>query len=239
MHYASFSHYCAERLGMAARTVEQRIALERRLCEVPELRTALKEGRVSYEKARLVARAADETTVKGWIARAEKVPCVTLRREIEACEEAQTCARGTLDLRVPERVGKLLSAAFRAARGAAGEWLNPEACLVRVAEHFIETYESAVPARRSRGAKVLLRDGGFCQVPGCSRPAAHVHHVRFRSRGGGDEDSNLSSLCAAHHLHGVHAGYIRVRGSAPGGLTWELGLGPGGAPLEIHRATLH
>ena len=30
---------------------------------------------------------------------------------------------------------------------------------------------------------------------------------------------------AAHHLHGVHAGYLRVRGSAPGGLRWELGDG--------------
>jgi hypothetical protein len=65
-----------------------------------------------------------------------------------------------------------------------------------------------------------------------------VHHVVFRSRGGGDEEENLASLCA-HHLHGVHAGYVRVRGAAPGGLTWELGRGPGGAPLEVHGPTLH
>jgi 5-methylcytosine-specific restriction endonuclease McrA len=239
MHCASFGHYAAERLGMAGRTVEQRIALERRLYELPELRAAMREGRVSYEKARLVARAANETTVKDWITRAEKVPCVALRREIEAAEEAQTCARGSLDLRVPERVGKLLSAAFRAARAAAGEWLNPEGCLVRVAEHFIRTYEDALLTRRSRGTKVLARDGGWCQAPGCSRPAVHVHHVVFRSRGGGNDEANLASLCAAHHLHGVHAGYVRVRGTAPDGLTWELGLGPGGAPLEVRGPTLH
>jgi hypothetical protein len=42
---ASFAHYCAERLGMAARTVEQRVWLERRLYALPPLRRALREGR--------------------------------------------------------------------------------------------------------------------------------------------------------------------------------------------------
>jgi hypothetical protein len=31
------------------------------------------------------------------------------------------------------------------------------------------------------------------------------------------------SLCAGHHLHGIHRGYIRVSGRAPDGLAWELG----------------
>jgi 5-methylcytosine-specific restriction endonuclease McrA len=60
-------------------------------------------------------------------------------------------------------------------------------------------------------------------VPGCSRPAAHAHHVTFRSRGGGDDPSNLVALCAPHHLHGVHRNWIRVRGQAPDQLVWELG----------------
>jgi hypothetical protein len=67
------------------------------------------------------------------------------------------------------------------------------------------------------------RDRGFCQVPGCSRAAAHAHHVTFRSRGGGDEPENLVSVCAAHHLHGIHRGWIRVSGTAPDGLRWEVG----------------
>ena len=41
----------------------------------------------------------------------------------------------------------------------------------------------------------------------------------------------MVSLCAAHHLHGVHRGWVRVRGQAPEGLTWELGVRPGAAPL--------
>ena len=40
---------------MGARTVEQRIWLERRLYALPALREAMREGRITYEKARLVA----------------------------------------------------------------------------------------------------------------------------------------------------------------------------------------
>ncbi|TMA88724.1 MAG: HNH endonuclease, partial [Deltaproteobacteria bacterium] len=45
--FASFGHYCSERLGMTERTVEQRIALERRLRVLPALRQAMREGRIS------------------------------------------------------------------------------------------------------------------------------------------------------------------------------------------------
>ncbi len=88
--FASFAHYCAERLGMAARTVEQRAGLERRLHALPALRRAMRERRLSYEKARLVAGCADDASVNGWIERAERSTCIALRREIEAGEQEQT-----------------------------------------------------------------------------------------------------------------------------------------------------
>ena len=231
MRFATFGHYSAERLGMSTRAVEQRDWLARRLYALPGLREALRDGRLSYEQARLVASSADESDVEAWIARAEKTTCIALRREIEAEEETQTCAREELDLRVPRGVRNLLSDAIRAAREAAGTWLGLGECLVRIAEHFILTWKSLPRERSTPHRKVLARDGGFCQVPGCSRPARHAHHVVYRSRGGDDETGNLVSLCAAHHLHGVHAGYIRARGQAPDGLSWELGLRPEGDPL--------
>jgi len=49
--FASFGHYCEEGLGMAERTVAQRIALERSLYRIPLLRRALREKRISYEKS--------------------------------------------------------------------------------------------------------------------------------------------------------------------------------------------
>src|SRR5438067_6645913 len=70
--FASFEHYCAERLGMGVRSVAERAALERRLYEVPHLREAMRERRISYEKARLIARHADEASIDAWIERAEQ-----------------------------------------------------------------------------------------------------------------------------------------------------------------------
>ncbi|HUL78343.1 MAG TPA: HNH endonuclease signature motif containing protein, partial [Vicinamibacteria bacterium] len=60
-------------------------------------------------------------------------------------------------------------------------------------------------------------------VPGCSNPAEHLHHVKWRSRGGTDDGWNLVALCVAHHLAGVHAGYIEIEGHAPDGLTFIVG----------------
>jgi hypothetical protein len=233
MMFASFAHYCAERLGMAARTVDQRIALQRKLHELPALRDAMRDGSVSYEKARLVARAATGKTLDAWIERARRLPCAALRREVEANDDAQMCARGDLDLRMPRRVATLLGAAIQAVREASGDRLAPGACLERLATHFIETWGPVLRERNTVQKRVRERDLGRCQVPGCSRPASHVHHVLYRSAGGGDEGENLVALCAAHHLHCVHLGWIRVRGRAPDGLTWELGVRPGAPPLLV------
>jgi hypothetical protein len=231
MGFARLSQYCEERLGMCARAVEQRASLERRLYELPALRQAMREGRVSYEKARLVAGCADDESVAEWIARAEATTCIALRREIESRDEAQMRARGEVALRVPQRVATLLGRAFRAARATTKDWLPPGACLERIAQHFIDTWKPALQVRNTPQARALARDRGYCLVPGCSRAAVHAHHVLYRSRGGGDEVENLGSLCAAHHLRGVHAGFIRVTGRAPDGLVWELRLRPRGPDL--------
>jgi hypothetical protein len=79
--------------------------------------------------------------------------------------------------------------------------------------------------------RVFARDGFRCTVPGCtSYRNLHAHHVRYRSAGGSDDESNLTTLCAKHHLRGVHAGIVRIRGRAPGALRFALGpfsFGPG------------
>jgi hypothetical protein len=221
MCFASLGHYAVERLGMSGRALEQRAALERRLWSFPALRTAMEEGRVSYEKARLVAAHATESTLGALVARAEALTCVALRRELEAGEETQMCEAGEVAWRLPARVAALLHAAVQAAREAAGTWLGAGEALARVADHFVETWEHERPRARTPGQRAIARDGGLCTAPGCSRPAVHSHHVVFRSRGGTDDPKNRTSLCAAHHLHGVHGGWLRVEGEAPHGLVWS------------------
>jgi hypothetical protein len=219
--FANFSQYCTERLGLAARTVEQRAALERRIWEVSALRAARDAG-LSYEKLRLLARLPDGE-IEEWVARARELTRVELATALDDREETQMRAARLLGARVPERVALLLQAAFRAAREVEGRLIGDGACLVRVARHFLETWRAHVKKARTRSQKVRERDLGRCQVPGCSRRACHAHHIVPRSRGGSDEPWNLVALCALHHLIGIHAGYIRVRGHAPDGLVWEMG----------------
>jgi hypothetical protein len=111
-----------------------------------------------------------------------------------------------------------------------GRLASESEALDAMLEHCFETWglpNGKVP----REHRVFERDGWRCTVPGCtSYRNLHDHHVEFRSAGGSDDLANRTTLCAAHHLRGVHKGLIRIRGRAPDGLHFELPLasyGPG------------
>jgi 5-methylcytosine-specific restriction endonuclease McrA len=123
---------------------------------------------------------------------------------------------------MPRRIAVLLNAAVAAVRERADRVVSTGKCLAIIAWHFIETWKGAVKPARTRSRKVRERDEGHCQVPGCSHPGAHAHHVEFRSHGGGDELENQVALCPFHHLRCVHGGYLRVVGRAPDELSWFL-----------------
>ena len=87
---------------------------------------------------------------------------------------------------------------------------------------------AAKDRRVPREHRVFERDGWRCTVPGCSSYRnLHDHHIVFRAAGGSDDLGNRTTLCAWHHLRGVHAARVSCRGTAPGGLVFELGLRPG------------
>src|SRR2546428_904564 len=188
-------------------------------------------GGFRTRKARLIARYADKASVDVWIDCATRMTCIGLRRSLEGAKEAQMCARRMLGMPMPLRVLELAEVALRAARREAGRWIPPGECLRMIAEHFCAVWEPILEGKSTVQKEVLERDRGLCQVPGCSRIAAHAHHIQFRSAGGGDEPENLVSLCAAHHLQCVHNGWVRVTGKAPDQLRWQLGVRPGRAPL--------
>jgi len=93
--------------------------------------------------------------------------------------------------------------------------------------------EGKVAARH----RVFDRDGWRCAVPGCtSMNNLHGHHIRFRSAGGSDAPENRVTLCAFHHLRGVHAERLHCAGRAPDGLTWQMGIRSRAAPLVAYRS---
>jgi hypothetical protein len=102
------------------------------------------------------------------------------------------------------------------------------AALERLLRHVITHWEST-PRHPD---PVFARDGWRCTVPACSsRRNLHDHHIRFRSRGGDNQRNNRTTVCAAHHLHGLHAGTVRASGTAPHAIEWQLGVRPGGPPF--------
>src|SRR5574342_609973 len=223
--FANLGQYSKERLGMSRRALEQRVWLEKRMEALPQLRHALEQGEVSYEKARLVAGVADFDSVNGWIRRAEGMTCVELTRAIAGAEHAQACARGRIELRMPREPARLLHAVLRALSGAIRETIEPDECLWLMARHFIETWEPLLRGRSTPSRRSREQNQGFCTTPGCSRPSAQDHHLVFRSHGGSDDPGNRTPVCAPHHLRGIHGGRLSVSGTAPDRLVWRLANG--------------
>ena len=59
----------------------------------------------------------------------------------------------------------------------------------------------------SRRSAILHRDNYTCQCCGKKNCRLEVHHIKFRSNGGTDDEENLITLCADCHK-GVHAGIV-------------------------------
>jgi hypothetical protein len=90
-------------------------------------------------------------------------------------------------------------------------------------------------ARERRAQRVYERDGWRCTAPACSSHRnLQDHHIVFRSQGGSDALANRTTLCAWHHLRGVHAGRMRCTGAAPDALRFELGIRRGRRPLLVY-----
>jgi hypothetical protein len=70
--------------------------------------------------------------------------------------------------------------------------------------------------------KALLRFGGLCAVPWCTRAAKHLHHIEFQRDGGPDTPENTIGVCGCHHLLCIHRGRLTVRGKAGELLVWVL-----------------
>ena len=131
-------------------------------------------------------------------------------------------ARGpTLDDLAPADAARLFPSLRLAQRYTSrGKRIPDWVCLLSMLEEFAEEWDD--PRRMPRRRAILERDGYQCTVPGCTARSVEDHHIEYRSRGGGDELSNRTSLCGFHHRMGEHGTLLTVTGTAPLGLTWKL-----------------
>lgn len=158
-----------------------------------------------------------------------------------AASAAQTGAQtgrpetARLLLFAPRDVTRLLRAALctvrRRIERARGRMPTQGEAFGVILSHALATWEAS-EGRTPPAHRVFERDGWRCTVPGCSSYRnLHDHHVVFRSAGGSDALANRTTLCAWHHLRGVHGGIVGVSGRAPEGLRFRLGLRAEGPPL--------
>jgi hypothetical protein len=240
---ARFADYVRERLGMSLRRARALIALDRAAARFPAFGEAYRAGRLSMARALVILPVLHEATVAAWIERAQEV---TIRRladlvtfalestesgvpvmpppaegAVEQLSPVQKCARpldAEIRFRAPQTVAALFRGAVRAFTSP-GEppWMGLERLLRHARAEWL-----AQPRHRD---PIFERDGWRCAVPACgARASLHDHHIVYRSRGGDNEYLNRVSICATHHLRGIHGMRIRVEGVAPHDLTWELGL---------------
>jgi hypothetical protein len=125
----------------------------------------------------------------------------------------------------------LLCSVRRHLEREAGRPVTPGEAAGWMFDHAFAAWGADDP-RVPREHRVFARDGWRCTVPGCSSfRNLQDHHVVFRSRGGSDELANRTTLCAKHHLRGIHAGLVRCTGRAPDALHFALGLRGDRPPL--------
>jgi hypothetical protein len=205
--FASFEEYVRERLDLSPRTARRLVRIARAEHTAPRLARAFRDGRITLLQAEALLRGAGTL---------EEALGVTLRK-------LEQRVRPKLEFRAPPEVASL----FQAMVFAFG--------LERVLEHAIASWRQAGSAFRDYAD--FERDGWRCTVPACSaRRNLHSHHIVFRSLGGADVPENRTTLCAWHHLRGVHEGRIAIRGRAPEALRYGLGVGWfGSGDLRIAR----
>ena len=236
--------YAREQLGISPRKARGLLRMARVASTIPALHAAWAAGRLSWVQAQtilpvLVARPEEAAR---WIEHAASVSVRRLEDEIEA-RERQTGAQATegeeesceVFWLAPADVARLFRATLCSVRRrierATGRLPSEGEAFGALLDHAFVAWGG--DERRVRAAwRVFARDGWRCTIPGCSSYRnLHDHHIHFRSAGGSNDEANRTTLCAWHHLRGVHVGRVRVAGRAPAGLRFELGLRAGRAPL--------
>jgi hypothetical protein len=228
-----------ERLGISPRRARGILRLARASSRFPQLAEAWRAGRISWAKAQtlLAALAAQPARAAEWLEHAERETLRTLEDDVDR----QLCAQ-PMGEESDEEVCEIfwvgpadairlfratLCSVRRRIERSIGRLPTEGEALAAMLHHVIEAWNGDPAKRVPKAHRVFGRDDWRCTAPGCtSYRNLHDHHIRFRSHGGSDDESNRTTLCAWHHLRGVHGGRMRLTGRAPDRLRFQLATAP-------------
>jgi hypothetical protein len=253
MRFPSAARYVTERLGLSVRKVRALVAVERKTWAADAFGAAYRAGDLSWVRALTILPLVSEPSAAAWVERATEVPVRRLADEVEwaltvrdgltailppppgaslAIDERQMCARPEWEFPDAEIAFSAPASVVALFRMAVLAFAHPRDSLGGGLEALLLHVKAEWEGQPRHRDPVFARDGWRCTVPICTaRRNLHDHHLVFRSRGGGNSHANRLTLCAWHHLRGVHGGRIRADGEAPGAVSWEIGVRPGRRPL--------
>jgi hypothetical protein len=131
-------------------------------------------------------------------------------------EEPGGVTTRTLRISVSEEVGRF----WRALESVHARLWLPGSFVAFLVRAVMKAWAGATEAKVAY-ADVYLRDRWRCASPVCTSRNVTPHHIRFRSRGGGEERGNLVAVCETCHLELTHGGRLTVDGDAELGLEWR------------------
>jgi hypothetical protein len=253
MRFPSAARYLTERLGISARRARALVALERKTWADDTFGAAYRAGDLSWVRALTILPVVTEPTGRAWVTRAGEVPVRRLADEVEwaltlrdgltpimppppglslEIDERQMCARPAWEFPDAEVTFSAPPSVVALFRTAILAFAHPRDSLVGGLEALLGHVKAEWESQPRHCDPIFARDGWRCAVPVCTaRRNLHDHHLVFRSRGGGNGRENRITLCAWHHLRGIHAGRVRAAGEAPGTVSWEIGVRTGRRPL--------
>jgi len=248
--YGCFHEYTERLFGYGPRLTQEKLRVAEALEALPETAEELKVGTLSFSAVRELTRVAVPATERDWL-RAARGRTV---REVEELVSGH---------RAGSRPGDVPDASARQVSPEAVEMAECDAQHLGHLETSVEAGAHAgthvgttkKPARATQTIppalrrRVLRRDGGRCQVPGCRHATfVDVHHLQPRSEGGANTLENLVTLCGAHH-RASHAGKLSSAGTPSEGLRFlhadgtPYGHAPSPAIAELrtraYRALTH
>lgn len=252
MLFRSGARYVRERLGLSERKARALVALERQSWNAPALGEAYRAGTLSWLRALNLVPVTSERTAAAWVERAQEVTIRRLSDEVEWAlgsrvpfdpvapppegapldGERQMCADPEADYPDGEVAFSAPAAVVALFRTAVLAFTRSAEPIWRGFEHLLEHVKTEWKSQPRHRDPIFGRDGWRCAVPACSsRKQLHDHHIVFRSRGGDNARDNRITICAWHHLRGIHAGIVRASGEAPANVTWEIGVRASRRPL--------
>jgi hypothetical protein len=242
--YRSREAYARERLAMDPTRARALVRLERAALLNEAFARAYRAGALSWVKADVLAPLVSGELLgsfsEQWVAWAERITVRRLRDDVE-----HALALRETDPQAFHRAGGLPPEA-RGGRGIGAPAMGGRGDVVvgEVADRLaLGSREIGAPAmefplgnRHPEPLKSAPDEICWVSFSGPADVVQLLKAVLSTVRQGSDALENRITLCAFHHLRGVHAGLLRCVGRAPDGLRWELGIRPGVTPLAVYRS---